>query len=361
MRGKTTSLAREVVPRGEYTLTLKAQGVLVEGSNEKLREELYLTRRAVQYVVDVLWELDKLPTINQAHQMFYKILREQGFRAHQAKQTYKYALALVKAAKKNKGRKPVLKKLSTRLDKYDAKVDLENQLIIVKLRNRVFRIKLMHNRDYIKKFLGRKWYEVIISIDKRGRVWVCIAFRWEYNPYKPKGMISIDVNLKKIVAYNDKKVRRMNTRFTEALYLKHLAENIQKKHGYAWRRNGKWLETIRALHRRSRNIVVDWSRKFAKYVVLKAKRMKSAIVLEDLEKLWFNASRKSSSLADKLSRYAYRKLQLAIITKGSPLYMIYMFWSSVHPFPPQSVGLHSSLRGRSPPTLGDGTSAYNII
>jgi len=38
--------------------------------------------------------------------------------------------------------------------------------------------------------------------------------------------------------------------------------------------------------------------------------------LEDLNRLWFNASRKSSSLADKLSRFAYRKLQLAIITKA---------------------------------------------
>jgi len=49
---------------------------------------------------------------------------------------------------------------------------------------------------------------------------------------------------------------------------------------------------------------------------LKARRTWSAIVLEDLEKLWSNASRKSSSLADRLSRFAYRKLQLAIITKA---------------------------------------------
>jgi len=315
MRGKTTH-AYWVVPRGEYMLTLKARGELVEGSIEELREELYLTRRATQYVIEALWELDKLPTINQAHQMFYKILREQGFRAHQCKQIYKYASGIVKSAKENGGKKPVLKKLSARLDKYDAKVDLENQLVVVKLRNKMFKIKLLHNRDYIKKFLSRKWYEVIISIDKQNRIWICIPFRWVYNPYKHKKLISLDINLKKIVAYNGKKVRRLNTRFTEALYLKHHAEEVQKKHNYAWRRNKKWLETIRALHRRSRNIVVDWSRKFAKYVVLKAKRMKSAIVLEDLEKLWFNSSQKSSILADKLSRFAYRKLQHAVVTKA---------------------------------------------
>jgi len=297
-------------------LTLKARGELVEGSLEELREELYLTRRATQYVIDVLWELDKPPTLNQLHQMFYKILRDQGFRAHQCKQIYKYARALVKSAKENKGSKPVLKKLSTRLDKYDARVDIENQLVIVKLRNRLFKIKLLHHRDYISKFIGRKWYEVTVSIDKNGRIWVAIPFRWEYKPYKPRRIVSIDINLRKIVAYDGRSVRRIDTRFTEALYFKHLAEEVQKRHRYAWRRNEKWLSIIRALHRRSRNIIIDWSRKLAKYIVLKAKKTKSIIVLEDLERLWSSSSQKSKTLADKLSRFAYRKLQHAILTKA---------------------------------------------
>jgi len=297
-------------------LTLKSQGVLIEGSINELREELYFTHRATQYIIDCLWELDKLPSINQLHQMFYKLLRKQGFRAHQCKQLYKYALSIVKSAKINNGKKPVLKKLSTRLDKYDAGVDLENQIVIAKLRNRVFRIKLLHNKDYMRKFMGRKWYEVIISIDKQGKIWVSIPFRWKYNPYKYKGLISLDINLKKVVIYNGSRVRRLDTRFTEALYLKHLAEEVQKRHSYAWRRNRKWLKIIRALHRRGRNIVIDWSRKFAKYMVFKAKRTRSIIVLEDLGKLWFNSSQKSSTLADRLSRFAYRKLQHAIITKA---------------------------------------------
>ena len=67
---------------------------------------------------------------------------------------YKYALSIVKSARKNNGRKPVLKKLSARLDKYDARVDLENQVVILKLRNRVFKIKLLYNREYISRFMG---------------------------------------------------------------------------------------------------------------------------------------------------------------------------------------------------------------
>ena len=315
MRGSTTPLAR-VVPRGEYTLTLKARGELVEGSLEELREELYLTRRATQYIVDCLWELDKLPTINQVHQMFYKILRGQGFRAHQCKQIYKYALSLVKSARNNGGSKPVLKKLSARLDKYDARVDLEKQLVMIKLRNKVFKIKLLHSKKYVGKFMGKKWYEATVNIDRSGRIWIAVPFRWEYKPCKPERLISIDINLKKVVVYNGKRIKRIDTRFMEALSLKIHAERIQKKHPRMWRYNERILDRIRSLHKRSRNIVIDWSRKFAKYIILKAKRSRSTIVLEDLERLWFNASGKSHSLTDKLSRFAYRKLQLAIMTKA---------------------------------------------
>ena len=53
-------------------------------------------------------------------------------------------------------------------------------------------------------------------------------------------------------------------------------------------------------------------------------------MLEDLERLWFNASRKSSSLADKLSRFAYRRLQHAIITKALQVYAqdVELNWST---------------------------------
>jgi len=52
-------------------------------------------------------------------------------------------------------------------------------------------------------------------------------------------MISLDLNPKKVVVYNGRKVRRISTRFTEALYLKYLAEDVQKHHSYAWKRNEK--------------------------------------------------------------------------------------------------------------------------
>jgi len=100
----------------------------------------------------------------------------------------------------------------------------------------------------------------------------------EYKPYKPRSIISLD------------------TRFIEALSPRIHAERIQK-----------YL---------CRNMMVDWTRKFAKYIVLKARRTRSAIALEDPGKLWFNVSRRPFSLADKLSRFEYRKLQYAVIARA---------------------------------------------
>ncbi len=45
------------------------------------------------------------------------------------------------------------------------------------LRNKVFKIKLQHGKEYVRKLVGRNWYEVVIGIGKHGRIWVSILFR----------------------------------------------------------------------------------------------------------------------------------------------------------------------------------------
>ena len=57
--------------------------------------------------------------------------------------------------------------------------------------------------------MGRKWYEVIISIDRQGRIWVSILFRWECKPYKHGRILSLDIYLKKIVICNGRSIRRI--------------------------------------------------------------------------------------------------------------------------------------------------------
>ncbi len=314
MRGRAPVV--RVLPEGRYSITLKAKVILVGGNLNDLLWDMFVYRYVLQKVVDALWELDKLPTLNQCHQMFYKTLREcYGFRAHVAKQLYRYALALVKATKSNGGSKPIIKKMSVRLDRYDARIDLENMVVEIVIREKRYRLRILHDPNYVKKFLGRKWYEIVVKYE-RGSLWISIPFEFDYRPYRSRNAIAIDINLRQLTLYDGRKVRRVSTRFIEALSLKAYAEELQRKYPKRWRYNLRILNRIRALHRRSRNIVVDWCRKFAKYVVLKALRSRSAVALENLERLWQARSQSGSKLAWKLSRFAYRKLQLAIITKA---------------------------------------------
>ncbi len=61
----------------------------------------------------------------------------------------------------------------------------------------MFKVKLLHNKEYIRKFIGRKWYEVIISTDKQGRIRVSIPFRWEYKPYNPRSIFPLTLTWRK--------------------------------------------------------------------------------------------------------------------------------------------------------------------
>ncbi len=94
------------------------------------------------------------------------------------------------AARAASVRKPVLKRLSVRLDRYDASVDFDTWTVTVKLRDRVFRLRLPHRRDYPAKFAGRRWYEVIVKWLPGARIVVVIPFRFDYQPYKPRRVLA---------------------------------------------------------------------------------------------------------------------------------------------------------------------------
>ncbi len=94
------------------------------------------------------------------------------------------------------------------------------------------------------------------------------------------------------------------------------AEELQRKYPKRWRYNERILNRGRCLHKRARNIVIDWCRKFAKEIVLKAKKQNYTIVLENLTRLHENTSKNKDIIVWKLSMFAYRKLEEAIVNKA---------------------------------------------
>lgn len=87
--------------------------------------------------------------------MFYGELRAFGFRAHHVKQVYTYARAVVKAVKRSGGNKPVLRRLSARVDKYEYRLDLKRKTLVLKVHsNKEVKLKLLVPDDRAGKLRG---------------------------------------------------------------------------------------------------------------------------------------------------------------------------------------------------------------
>jgi len=303
------------MPEAPYMKALKAEAEVIGGSLDGLLLDLALYRYTTQKIVDVLWATGATLDRKSAHKQFYKMIRSYGFRAHVARNMYKTAVALVKSARSSKGSKPELEKLSARLDTQDAKVDLEAGLVEVALRGDWYTLKLKHKASYIGRFKGLQWKEVHIKYEN-GRLYVSIIFKAWYKPYKPKGFIALDINLRHIVAFDGSSVWRYETRFNEALALKARAEELQRRYPRMWRFNRRIYTRFRSLHRRAKSIIVDWSWKLAKEIVSKARKLGYGIALESLDGLLKAVRRMGWKARWKLARFAYRRLVKAIICKA---------------------------------------------
>jgi putative transposase len=143
--------------RGQEPVLVEAlrMRALPEGSCDRLFEFLRLYRDAVQLVVDRIRSINEEFSINKLHKLFYNDLTSMGFRAHHAKEIYVYAKSLVESVKNNGGRKPILRRLSARVDKYDYKLDLDNMSLTLKLHNNhEARLKLMAPRGEGREVQG---------------------------------------------------------------------------------------------------------------------------------------------------------------------------------------------------------------
>jgi len=123
--------------RGGEPVVIEALRVraLPEGGYDHLLEFLKLYRNAVQMIVNRIWSINDRLSKRKLHRLFYSDLMRLGFRAHHAKEIYIYAESLVESARSNGGRKPILRKLSARVDKYDYRLYLDNMVLTLKLHN----------------------------------------------------------------------------------------------------------------------------------------------------------------------------------------------------------------------------------
>jgi len=136
-------------------VTVKVKSVTPNPSSKyKLVEFLIAYRNWMQYIVDEIWNLNYIPSMKELHYRFYKVLRQQGFRAHHCHKIERRAREVVKATKKNNGSKPILRKLTARLDYQDYRLDLKNKILkVANLNNEWIELKLMWY-NYLDKYFN---------------------------------------------------------------------------------------------------------------------------------------------------------------------------------------------------------------
>ena len=288
-----------------------------EGSCELLSEFLRVYRDAVQLVVNELWSLNAKVSRKKLHKMFYGKLRKMGFRAHHVKEVYVYAKSIVESARSNSGKKPVLRKLSARVGKYDYKLDLENMVLVLKLHdNYEVKLKLLAPRERVEKYRDWSNYELVVKYDGE-ELWVAVYFKRVVKPVKLKTVMAVDVNFDNLtlaVFTLDGRVvrlKRLKTPLKKMLTHRIWIERIQRRYPRSWRFIKGVRKAIERHGERMRNISWDYSHKIGDLIAELARKYQSVVVLEDLEKLKEN-NKKSKKFNKRLGLWFYRRIQFCI-------------------------------------------------
>jgi putative transposase len=290
---------------------------LPEGSYDHLLEFLRLYRDALQMVADSIWSINDKLSKKKLHNLFYNNLVSMGFRAHHAKEIYIYAKSLVKSAKSNGGRKPILRKLSARIDRYDYKLDLDTMTLALKLHNGYeARLRLIASRERVEKF--RSWgnYELVVKYDGSG-FWVSIYFKRVAKAVKPRTVMSIDLNFDNVTiaifTLNGRlaKLKRFRTPLRKVLTHRIWVERIQRRYPRSWRFIKGVRKAVDRHGERIRSISWVYAHKVGDLVAELASKRSSIIVLEDLDKLREN-NKRGREFNKRLGLWIYRRIQFCI-------------------------------------------------
>jgi len=302
--------------------TARDEVVAPEGGEATLHQFLKTYRDAVQYIVDKIWNLEKIPSTKQLHRMFYSELRRFGFRAHHVSEIYKRAKEVVEATKKNNGSKPILRRLTARIHSLDYKIDFNTKVLRVAVLNGQWVELKLRWYSYLDKYLDGSWRVGEIQVSYRdNKVVVYITFIKEVLMKKPKAVVGVDINFSNItytiVDLNGNLVTVGVIPFRglkRSLHQKKLAEELQKRFPRSWRFL-KWGRRVRVRWlRRAKNILNDSSHYIAKKIVGIAKEYNVLIVLEDLEKL--REKTNGDKFSWEMQIWCYRKIQSYIEYKA---------------------------------------------
>jgi IS605 OrfB family transposase len=275
---------------GEGALTISI-GMMVSpepGAIELLRRY----NVALNYAINKILRLN-LRSIGRVHNALYRELKEWfGLPSRTAIDCYRDALANAKSWRNNsrRGRRPRVRKLSMLLHPGSGYRVKDGYVEIIG----GIKLKII---GWDGRYDGYENGEArLVYRDDKMILWISKRIP-RPEPYKPRDVIAMDINERKIVYGDDRIDKERDTEIDEAHRWKKLAENLQKRYSSprypAWRRRRGILNRIRSYHRhrKSRNILENWARKTSLEIVMMAKKLRYAVAREDLTGL-INSLRK---------------------------------------------------------------------
>jgi putative transposase len=297
--------------------TAKIEAVAPEGGEALLHQFIKLYRDAVQYIVDGIWFLEDVPSEESLHKMFYSELRRLGFRAHHVSEIYKRAKEVVEGAKKNRGSKPVLKKLTARIHPLDYRVDFSAKTLRIAVLNDEWVELRLKWYSYLNRYLDGSWRpgEILVSC-RNGKILVYITFHRDVKPIDFRAVMGIDINFNNVtytvIDLSGSLITIGVIPFKglgKALHLKKLAEDLQRRYPNSWRFL-KWVRGVRGRWlNRVRNILMDSAHRASKRLAEIAKEHRALIVFEDLDRLKEN-SKHCYKLSWEKSLWCYKRIQM---------------------------------------------------
>ena len=278
-------------------LTRRKEKMLVEAIKE--------FRACVNEWLKAIDELREKPNRGNLHRLAYQSIRDKfNLHSNVIQDAMNLAIEIWKCWSKNGGEKPVFDSSCIYFKGVDVKIENDGLIIPLKPRERVY--LPLYVRKYHRKYLQHKHGRVIIT--KNGNeYYACVSVHVpEKEQFKLQGFLGVDFGYYNIIVVADEKGREvMRVQGDELIQKKEHYEKLRA------RRQHRLMKVFgvkdKNLGHKDRNYVNDLNHKIAKELVLTAKRMKKAIVIERLKGLKKNRKR-GKKIRKILHRWGYNDL-----------------------------------------------------
>ena len=249
-------------------------------------------------------ELGEKPNRGNLHAFAYNRIRKKyNLHSNTIQDAMNLAIEIWRSWNKNGGDKPIFDSDCIYFKGVDVKIENDGLVVPLKPRERIY--LPLYIRRFHRKYLQHKHGRVIIT--KNGKdFYACISVHVpEKEPFEPQGFLGVDFGYYNIIVVADEKGREiMRVKGDELIEHKEYYEKLRA------RRQQRLMKVFgiknKYLENKDRNYVNDLNHKIAKELVLIAKRMRRAIVIEKLREVKRNA--KGKKLRKILHRWCYHDL-----------------------------------------------------